>query len=436
MTISSALNAGVQGLNVNATRLSTISDNIANSSTNGYKRSEVDFSSLVVNQQSDNYSAGGVVATTFKDVASSASIVSTGNALDIAINGNGLIPVTDIAGVEQSGADRDLLLLPTGSFSADENGNLRTQSGLFLLGWPTDAQGEVITGSRDSATSLEPVNIDINQFSASPTRNIELGVNLPAEAAALGGTGEAFELPIEYYDNLGSPQTLTYTFTPNVPATATDPSNIWSVSVTDGAGDPLTPVANFDISFNDTAGNGGTINTITPGVGTVYDAATGEISFDVASGPISSFLGRPGASDGITQLAAPFTPINVTADGAPIGDIQGVEINLEGHVEAIFSTGQRRTLFQVPVADVPNVNGLTPENSQAFSISGDSGDLYLWDAGTGPTGSYIGYALTESATDIAEELTTLIETQRAYSSNATIIQTVDEMLQETVNLGR
>ena len=126
----------------------------------------------------------------------------------------------------------------------------------------------------------------------------------------------------------------------------------------------------------------------------------------------------------------------MTADGAPIGDIQGVEINLEGHVEAIFSTGQRRTLFQVPVADVPNVNGLTPENSQAFSISGDSGDLYLWDAGTGPTGSYIGYALTESATDIAEELTTLIETQRAYSSNATIIQTVDEMLQETVNLGR
>ena len=156
----------------------------------------------------------------------------------------------------------------------------------------------------------------------------------------------------------------------------------------------------------------------------------------IRDSPISTFLGRPGGSDGITQLAAPFTPINVTTDGAPIGEVQGVEISLEGNVEAIFSTGQRRTLFQVPVADVPNVNGLTARDSQAFSLSADSGDLYLWDAGSGPTGNYIGFALTESATDIAEELTSLIETQRAYSSNATIIQTVDEMLQETVNLGR
>ena len=135
-------------------------------------------------------------------------------------------------------------------------------------------------------------------------------------------------------------------------------------------------------------------------------------------------------------MAAPFTAINVSVDGAPIGEIQEVEISIEGNVEAIFNTGQRRTLFQVPVADVPNVNGLTAQNSQAFSISADSGDLFLWDPGTGPTGNNIGYALTESATDIAQELTSLIETQRAYSSNATIIQTVDEMLQETANLGR
>ena len=156
----------------------------------------------------------------------------------------------------QSSAERDFLLLPTGSFSADENGNLRTQSGLFLLGWPTDAQGEVITGSRDSSAGLEPVNVDISQFSASPTRNIELGVNLPAEATALGASGEDFEIPVEYFDNLGSSQVLTYTFSPNVPAGPADPSNVWNVSVTDGAGDPLTPVANFEISFNDTPGNG------------------------------------------------------------------------------------------------------------------------------------------------------------------------------------
>ena len=60
MTISSSLNAGVAGLNANASRLATISDNIANSSTYGYKRAETDFHALVNGSSSTKYSAGGV----------------------------------------------------------------------------------------------------------------------------------------------------------------------------------------------------------------------------------------------------------------------------------------------------------------------------------------------------------------------------------------
>ena len=205
MTISSALNAGVMGLNVNSTRLATISDNIANSSTYGYKRSEVDFSSMVINQRPSVYSAGGVRATSYKDVDSAGSLVSTGNALDIAINGSGMIPVTDIFGTTETAAERDFMMVPTGGFSADENGRLRTQSGLYLLGWPVDSAGNVLSGSRDSASSLVPVDITISQFQASPTRNLNLGLNLPAQNTLAGASGEAFELPIEYFDNLGFP---------------------------------------------------------------------------------------------------------------------------------------------------------------------------------------------------------------------------------------
>ena len=93
-------------------------------------------------------------------------------------------------------------------------------------------------------------------------------------------------------------------------------------------------------------------------------------------------------------------------------------------------------MYQVPLADVPNVNGLTPLDNQTYGVSSDSGDLYFWDAGTGPVGTTVGFSLTESTTDIAEELTNLIQTQRAYSWNAKIIQTVDEMLQETTSLIR
>ncbi|NNC37692.1 MAG: flagellar hook-basal body complex protein [Acidimicrobiales bacterium] len=434
MTISSSLNAGVMGLSVNATRLATISDNIANSATYGYKRSDVDFSSMVINQRPSVYSAGGVRATSYKNISDAGSLISTGNSTDISVNGGGMIPVTNTFGVDQSATERDFMLVPTGSFSADERGNLRTLSGLFLLGWPADTNGEIGNISRDNSSALVPVNIDVSQFTASPTRSMSLGINLPAEASLAGASGDPFSLPVEYFDNLGRGQTLTYTFTPNV--SAAGPRNQWSVEVIDGAGDPLTPVATFDISFNDTAGSGGSIDTITPGAGATYDPVTGELSFAVVSGPMTSFLGRPNSSSGITQLAAPFSPYNVTKDGAPIGDLQSVDITEQGFLQAVYNSGFRRTLYQIPVADVPNMNGLDALNDQAFAISSSSGDVYLWDAGTGPAGDLTGYALMESTTDIASELTSLIETQRAYSSNAKIIQTVDEMLQETTNIKR
>lgn len=436
MTISSALNAGVMGLNVNSTRLAAISDNIANSSTYGYKRSEVDFSSMVIDQRRSTYSAGGVRSISYKDVSSNGSLVSTGSALDIAINGKGMIPVTDSFGVNESAAERDFMMVPTGGFSADENGDLRTQSGLFLLGWPVDSAGVVASGSRNSTASLVPVNVDVSQFNASPTRNISLGLNLPAESTLAGGTGEAFTLPIEYFDNLGLAQQVTFTFTPTVPGTGA--SNSWSVDVVDNASAPAASVGTFSVDFDAGGGAapGGSLSAVTPGAGLTYDAATGEMTIALSSGPISTFVGKVGETAGLTQLAAPFSPTNIVKDGSPIGNLQGVEINQQGFVEAVYNSGFRTTLYQVPVADVPNLNGLDAANNQAYRVSSDSGDLYLWDAGKGPVGDYAGYALMESNTDIAQELTQLIETQRAYSSNAKIIQTVDEMLQETTNLKR
>jgi flagellar hook protein FlgE len=79
---------------------------------------------------------------------------------------------------------------------------------------------------------------------------------------------------------------------------------------------------------------------------------------------------------------------------------------------------------------------LIPNGGQTYKVSQDSGNFFLWDAGDGPTGSVESYAREESTVDVAAELTQMIQTQRAYSSNAKVIQTVDEMLQETTNLKR
>lgn len=434
MSISSSLNAAVMGLNANSTRLSTISDNIANSETFGYKRSDVDFSSMVLEQRTSAYSAGGVRVDAFKDVGAIGSLISTGNATDIAVAGRGLFPVTDLQGVDQLPTERSLQLVPTGSFTADENGNLRTQSGLFLLGWPADSSGDIGNVSRNSGTNLSPVNISTAQFTASPTSAIEIGINLPADATNAGATTGDFTLPIEYYDNLGRSQSLRMEFTPTVPGTGS--SNQWTVQIYDDAGDPTTSIGQLDISFDDSVTTGGRIDTATASGGASYDAATGQVSVNLVHGPVDVFIGRPGQLEGMTQLAAPFSPTSVTKDGAPIGDLQSVEIDDRGFLQAIYDTGFRRTLFQIPVGDVPNLDGLTARDNQAFSLSGSSGSLYLWDAGSGPVGGLSGFALMESTTDIASELTDLIETQRAYSSSAKIVQTVDEMLQETTNLKR
>lgn len=434
MGLSSSLNAGVMGLAVNATKLATISDNIANSETYGYKRVQTEFTNMVLEHGKGSYTAGGVRAATFKDVAAQGALISTNNSTDISIAGRGMIPVTTLAGVTAAPGDRPLQLTATGSFSQDQDGYLKTSSGLFLMGWPANPDGTITVPSRDSSVGLEPVQVTRNQFLAAPTTQINLGVNLPASETQAGAAGASFDLPIEYFDTLGRSQTLTITFTPNVPATGA--SNAWTANVVDSAGDPLAVIATFDVVFDDASGTGGSILSLTPGAGAAYDSATGLVTIDVASGPIDIDVGEPGAGGPLSQLSSNFSPTNVTKNGAPIGNFSAVEIDDRGMVEAIYDNGFRRVIYQIPVADVPNLNGLKALDNQAFAVSIESGDFYFWNAGEGPVGTTVGYSLAQSTTDIAEELTDLIQTQRAYSSNAKIIQTVDEMLQETTNLKR
>lgn len=457
MTISSSLNAGIQGLSVNSTRLGTIANNIANSDTYGYKRAETDFLSLVIDGSSASFSAGGVRVIPGRDVDEQGSLISTGRSTDIAISGRGFLPVTEEVSIGDD--NQSLLLTPTGSFQPDQNGILKTPGGLVLLGWPSGANGDIGAVTRQGVADLRPVQISTSQFESSPTQNVNLGVNLPANDVISGADGNGHDLTVEYFDNLGRVQVLTIRFAPNVPAVGDPPTNAWSVEVYDNSNGTEALVANFSANFLDTRGNGGALNAITnvvgyqlnadgtplldgggnPVVDTTlpgYDASTGNVSINLPSGRINLNVGRSGTLTGLTQFAAEFAPGNLAKDGAAIGDLAGVELDSLGNLQAVYDTGFRQTLYQIPVADVPNPNGLQARNAQAFQLSQASGDVYLWDAGTGPVGETIGFSLMESTTDIASELTAMIETQRAYSSNAKIIQVVDEILQETNNIIR
>ena len=206
MTISSALNAGVAGLNANATRLATISDNIANSATYGYKRASTDFESMVITEApgAGSYSAGGVRATTTRLINERGALVSTANALDIAIAGRGMLPVTQSAGLGAAIGGTTLMMTTTGSFNPDANGILKTKSGLVLLGWPANADGTIPVLPRDTMSGLVPVVVNANQQAGDPTTEMKLGVNLPATNTKAGAPGTALPLSVEYFGNLGT----------------------------------------------------------------------------------------------------------------------------------------------------------------------------------------------------------------------------------------
>ena len=432
MSMSSAMNASVSGLSANSTRLATISDNIANSGTYGYKRMETDFNAFVLNQRKTSgvYSAGGVRATTFREVEAEGGLVTTSHPLDIAISGRGMLPVTSAVDLDNGFDDLPFMMTRTGAFRTDENGYLRTESGLVLLGWPTASDGSVSVVSRDSMGSLEPVRLSSFQTVADPTTRIDLEVNLPAAEANPVGTGVALPtLSVEYFGNLGTSEALEITFTP-VAGTA----NTWTMEIVDAATSPGTPVGSYQIEFDDTPANGGSISSVTGGP---YDPATGKIQVAVAGGgTIDVFIGTPLGTTGLRQLSSSFSPTGISKNGSPIGQLAGVEIDEDGFIKATYDTGFVMTLYQIPVVDVPNPNGLRSLDAQAFMVTPESGSFFLWNAGDGPTGSIQGYARESSTTDVAQELTNLIMTQRAYSSNAKVITTVDEMFQETTNIKR
>lgn len=443
MTISSSLNAGVAGLRTNAQRLASISDNISNASTFGYKRVQTDFESMVLSSGGGSYAAGGVRANTQRLIGENGTLLGTNNPTDLAVRGGGMLPVAQAAQVATAGADAPMYLATTGSFRTDAEGYLVSQSGLVLMGWPAAADGSIPAYPRDSADGLEPIRVNTGQLAGNPTLNMGLGINLPATETEFGSPGNIEQLSVEYFDNLGTSQSISITFEPTLPAAAGDPAtNEWTMIMTDSA-QGGAEIGSYTLTFTDARTAGGTLATVTPiatttppGPSPAYDPATGQITVNVAAGPIAVDIGEIGGTEGLSQLSYNFAPVAVTKDGSAIGNFIGLDVDANGFVRANFDTGEIRVVYQVPLINVPNPNGLQAFDSQTYLPSRESGAFFLWDSGDGPTGDIVSFAREESKTDVAGELTDMIKTQRAYSSNAKVIQTVDEMLQETTNIKR
>ncbi|MEY4696960.1 MAG: hypothetical protein RIT14_1388 [Pseudomonadota bacterium] len=323
MSISSALNAGVAGLNAHSTRLAAISDNIANSGTYGYKRASAEFESMVISNArgAGTYSAGGVRASMSRLIEERGAMIGTANALDLAVSGRGMLPVVPAVTLGSNYADQPLVMTTTGAFRTDADGILKTESGLVLLGWPANADGSMPTYARDTISGMEPVVINANQTAGDPTTVLSLGVNLPATETEAGAEGTPLPLSVEYFGNLGTSESLDITFTPDVPATGA--SNAWTMVIRDSA-QAGAIIGEYDVVFDATRGNGGTLASVTMVSGGAYDPLTGTVGLMVDGGPITVAVGRLGDPNGLTQLSDSFSVVSVTKDGSPVGNLTGV----------------------------------------------------------------------------------------------------------------
>lgn len=426
MSISNAIQTGVSGLRAISTAVGRISGNIANANTDGYRRSFAQMVTTTTTGTGAGLAPAGVRAVQGTNVSLDGSLRPTGRPTDLAIGGSGFFVVSRNP---NELVESNYRMTRAGSFMPDENGYLRNAAGYYLSGYPYGEDGTLGAVDRNRFGDLETVRIGDIQMQGAATTAISIGGNVPAQQTGQATPGDPFLSSAEFFSPLGVSARLQFSWQP------TDVANTWDVTVNDPAGTALGTVR---VSFNATGPNAGSPEaydiTNFPG----FDPATGQVTVQIApdAQEIRLDFGAPDSFTGMTQFAGDYAPLRFGADGAGTGMLVRTEIDERGDVYGVFDNGKRKALYNIPLAEVPNPDGLTTTDGNAFMLSRNSGSMRLSGANEGSAGTITAGALESSNVDVAQELTDLIQAQRAYSSNAKIVTTVDEMLDETVRIKR
>lgn len=429
-----ALLSGVASIKAHQTRMNVIGNNLANVNTTAYKGARVGFQDMLSQtvqgasrpststggRNAIQYGLGVVVGSTDVNVEQG-SLGSTNRPTDLAIQGNGFFPVAD---------GNQVFFTRDGSFDTDYNGDLvHRGTGARLIGWMADENGNLDTTEMPDAT--DAINIPIGKRNAvQVTSRAELAGNLSSSAVAT----DQVTTSITVWDSLGSPHDLTVVMSNHqVPGTGTPPTGAtssWDWVAYDG------PVTGTPIGSSATAGNsplyfdanGEMVASLGPGVfNKVALTGTGG-----ASTPFSVELDFGGVGSLNNSSSATFSRQN----GFQPGSLSGISIGPDGVITGIFSNGLNRTLGQVALSTFANPQGLMRVSDNMWAMSENSGIPQFGTPKNENFGSINAGYLEQSNVDISSEFTDLIVTQRGFQANTKIVTTVDEMLQELINLRR
>jgi flagellar hook protein FlgE len=161
------------------------------------------------------------------------------------------------------------------------------------------------------------------------------------------------------------------------------------------------------------------------------------MSMDFGEGPqtVTLNLGTFGNSNGVTQYAGTaYNLQGLSQDGVPPGSFSGVTAQANGNVVVNYNNGQTRTIAQVPLVTFNAPNALQGQNGQSFTATTNSGNPLADAANSNGAGSLVISSVEGSNVDIASEFSQLIVAQQAYSANAKVITTANDLLQATINM--
>lgn len=397
---------GLSGLNAASKNLDVIGNNVANSSTVGFKGSEAQFGDVFANSLAGGGGGGvgiGTSVSAINQTFGQGNLTVTSNPLDIAINGAGFFRMDTNGTVTYS---------RNGQFSLDKSGNIVNASGQKLTGYPPTASGGVTTAA---PAALQVSTADL---APSASTSAKAKVNLDSRATALSSAAFDPNDPATYhgatsvsvYDSLGNSHTMSTYFVKTA-------ANSWDVfAASDGTLVSATPIGSMAFNSSGALTSGGPYALTVP---VTTGAAAMSVSVDMA---------------GSTQFGSTFGVNALEQDGYGAGKLTGFSVGQDGTIQGRYSNGQTRAQGQIALSNFTNPQGLQSFGSNQWGETANSGPALTGAPTTGNLGVLQSGAVEESNIDLTAELVDMITAQRVYQANAQSIKTQDAVMQTLVNL--
>jgi flagellar hook protein FlgE len=391
-----ALFNSLSGLFSFSKSLNTVSNNVANMNTPGFRGSDNFFSNIEGGRGTSI--AGEGLRTTPGDMR------QTGTPTDLAINGNGFFILRDDSG--------NLYYTRAGQFRFDEDGMLSDSvTGYKVMS--IDSSGNLATIDLDTWRTLPP----------QATASVKMVGNI-APGAPTVTVGD-----VRVYDASGQVHTLVVTLTDNSTALGTDGSpltNSYKVVVKDETGAIISP-AGAIIRF-------GTDGSLLTGQNTTVLSPT----FLGATQTVTLNFGEPGvvAGGGATHLSG--IPTNLGAqvvEGHPLLGITNLSVDEKGILQFVYSSTEKRSGAQIALASFPNESNLQLIGGRLIS-GARVGDRQIGRPGEGIFGTIAGGSLELANVDLTQESADMIIIQRGYQASSRVMTVSNQMIEELYNSTR